>query len=243
MGRTRVPPHIGWSRRYQAALRRYLAQRPGASLQPARGLGLRAVALGLTTLDLARFHGQALLALVSPRVPSGARRRMIARARRFFAGTVVPIEDTHRAALKAGIRVQQLTKTLRRRTVESSGMIRRLKRSVIRRRAAEDALKKSGKHHARLLAEAHRRQKRLRQLTREDLSAQEKERQKMSRRLYDEIAQTLLGINVRLLTLKKAAEAGAETLKKEIAHTQHPVREFARKVNGVSHEFTIKHKG
>ncbi len=49
--------------RYLAALRKHLKQGPRASLQPALGLGRRAVVLGLETLELARMHEQALGAL------------------------------------------------------------------------------------------------------------------------------------------------------------------------------------
>ena len=54
------------SRRYQAALRSYLKKGPRASLQPAQRLGRRAMTLGLETLDLARIHAGALIALVLP---------------------------------------------------------------------------------------------------------------------------------------------------------------------------------
>jgi signal transduction histidine kinase len=46
-------------------------------------------------------------------------------------------------------------------------------------------------------------QERLRHLAHEILLAQEDERKKVSHELQDEIAQTLLGINVRLLSLKQ----------------------------------------
>ena len=55
------------------------------------------------------------------------------------------------------------------------------------------------------MKESWRLQKHLRHLTHQILSAQEEKRKKISRELQDEIAQTLLGINVRLLTLKKEA--------------------------------------
>ena len=53
-------------------------------------------------------------------------------------------------------------------------------------------------------------QKHLRQLTHRVLVAQEDERLKLSHELRDEIAQTLLGINVRLLLLKQAARSKAK---------------------------------
>lgn len=231
-----------WSRRYQTALHKHLEQGPGASLKPAFGLGRQAVALGMETLDLARCHGQTLMALVSPNGSSRTRQRMIRRAKRFFAETIVPIEKTHRAALKAAICVHQLTKTLRRRTLESFASIRHLERGLAQRQVAEAALKKSDDQHAKLLAEAHRLQKHLRHLTHEILSTQEDKRQKASRQLHDEIAQTLLAINIRLLMLKKSATADTKSVKKEIAKTQRIVKESVKRVGRFAHEFVIQHK-
>jgi signal transduction histidine kinase len=45
----------------------------------------------------------------------------------------------------------------------------------------------------------------------------------MSHQLHDEIVQRLLGIDVRLVTLKQAAAVNTKDLKKEIASTQRVV--------------------
>ena len=66
----------------------------------------------------------------------------------------------------------------------------------------------------RLLRESRRPQDHLRHLTHQILSAQETDRKKISRKLQDEVAQTLLGINVRLLTLKKEASANTRRASK-----------------------------
>jgi two-component system sensor histidine kinase DegS len=90
---------------------------------------------------------------------------------------------------------------------------RRLKRETALRKAAELALKQSGLHNARLLAQ-------LRQLSRQVLRAQEEERKKISRELHDVIAQTLAGINVYLASLKVKATVNAVGLSRDIARTQ-----------------------
>lgn len=233
---------VGWSRRYQAALRKHLAPGPEGSLQTAFRLGRQAVALGLETLDVARIHERALMTLVLPGGSSRTRERAIARAKSFFAEAIVPIERTHRAALKADVRFHQLAQTLRRRSVESSASNRHLERGIVQRQAAEAALKKSGKHRIGLLQESRRLQKSLRDQTRAMLSAQENERQKASRQLQDEIAQTLLAIDVRLLTLKNAAKAKTGTLKKEIAETQRLVRQSVKMIDRLSREYGICHE-
>jgi two-component system sensor histidine kinase UhpB len=78
----------------------------------------------------------------------------------------------------------------------------------------------------------------LRQLAHRALAAQEDERHKISHELQDEIAQTLLGINVRLLSLKQKSRSETNGLKHEIASTQRlvvnsarSVRRFARELN------------
>ena len=219
-----------WSRRYQAALRKHLAQGPLASLRGATGLGRKAAALGLQTLDIANAHDEVLKMVLLPRGSSAARREMVERAERFFIETLVPIEITHRAAVNTAIRVSQLTRTLRRRTRESLASSCRLKRSIISSRGAERGLRKSGQEHVVLLAESRRLQNHLRHLTHEILSAQEDQRKKSSRRLHDGIAQALIAIDLRLLTLKKAASTSTESLKKEIADTQRLMRKSTERL-------------
>ena len=215
---------IRLSRGYAAALRKHLKQGPRASLQPARGLGQRAAALGLETLDVARIHEAAVSSLEASRSRDG----IIKRAEMFFTEAITPIEKTHRAALKANARLNQLNKTIRRRTVDLAASDRHLKQGVVQRKAMEQSLKKSAGHYDRLVKESRRLQKHLRQLTHQILSAQEEERKKISRDLHDEIAQTLLGINVRLLTLKNGATANTGSLQKEIASTQWLVKESVK---------------
>jgi signal transduction histidine kinase len=73
----------------------------------------------------------------------------------------------------------------------------------------------------------------LRAQTREILLAQENSRLKTSLHLQDEIAQTLLAINIKLLAMKAAAKANARHFANEIANTQRLVRDSAKKVKRV----------
>ena len=231
-----------WSRRYQTALRRYLKQGPAASVRPAQRLGRQAVALGLVTLDIAQIHEQAQKSFISAGGPSAPNPVNNELAKNFFDETIVPIEKTHGTALKVAVRVDQQTRALHQRTVESSASARHLARSITQREAAEATLKKSGRDSALLLKETNVLQKRLRAQTREVLSVRELERQKNSRHLQDEIAQTLLAINIGLLALKTSAKASTEKLEKEIASTQRLVRESIKRINRSAHEFVIQHK-
>jgi signal transduction histidine kinase len=228
------------SQRYVAALRKYLKQSPQA-LPPSRtalALGRQAAALNLETLDVARIHAAALATVEASRNRDG----LIKRAKIFFAEAITPIEETHRAALKTNVRLSRLHRTLGRRTVELAASQRSLKRGIVQRKTVEQALRKSGDHSRKLLLESRRLQLYLQRLTHQILSAQEDKRKKISRDLHDEIAQTLLGINVRLLTLKKEAAINAGGLKKEIVSTQRLVDKSVKSIKRFAREFGIHHR-
>jgi signal transduction histidine kinase len=101
----------------------------------------------------------------------------------------------------------------------------------------EAALKKSGIHYTKLLKDSLHLQEGLRELTHRLLASQEEERKKISLELQTEIAQTLLGINVRLLSLKREARINTKGLKNEIASTQRLVVKSAQSVRRVAREF------
>ena len=225
------------SRRYVTALRKHLKQGPLASLQPARVLGRQAVAIGLETLDVARIHEEAVVTLES----SSSRDGIIERADIFFTEAVTPMEKTHLAAIKTNLRLSQLNKTLDRRKVELAASNRLLKQGVAQRKAAEAALKKRAEHSEKLLQESCRLQRHLQHLAHQILSSQEENRKKASRDLNDDIAQTLLGINVRLLTLKKEAAVNSDELKKEIVSTQRLVDKSVKSIKRFACEFGIHH--
>jgi signal transduction histidine kinase len=213
----------GLSRRYVAALRNYLKQGPRANLRPARALGRWATTSGLETLDLARIHERALIALVLPNDSSAARDMMARRAGAFFAEAITPIEKTHRIAREANTHFGHLNQTLRQRSADLIVSNRQLKREIVQRRDAEESLRKSEHHYGQLLKQSHRMQEQLRHLTRQLLLAQEEERKKISRELHDEIAQTLTGINIRLAALKTEAAHNTRGLQNKISSTQRMV--------------------
>jgi signal transduction histidine kinase len=221
------------SRRYASALRKHLKEGPQASLRPARGLGRQAVSLGLETLDVARIHQGALANLEV----SSSRDGLIKRAEIFFAEAITPIEKTHHAALKAKVRLSRLSRKLSGRTADLAAANRSLKQGIIRRKTVEVALKKSGDHYQTLLKKSLALQKHLQHLTHQILSAQEDKRKKISHDLQDEIAQTLLGINVRLLTVKQAAGHNAKGLQQEIARTQRLVDRSVKTIERFTREY------
>jgi signal transduction histidine kinase len=223
----------GLSQHYAAALEKNLKQGPQASLQPALKMGREAVALGLETLDLARIHEQALATLKL----SNAKNAFTKLAGIFFIEANTAIVETHRVARQGKIHLSRLQEKLGQRNEELASANRQLQRGVVRRKVMEDAFEKNGKHHGKCLEESLQLQKRLRQLTHRVLVAQENDRMHISRELQDEIGQTLLGINVRLLSLKQQSRTNTKGLKNEIATTQRLVLKSAKSVRRVAREF------
>jgi signal transduction histidine kinase len=187
---------------------------------------------------VARIHDVALAALEASRSRDG----LIKRAEIFFTEAITPIEEKHQAALKANVRLRQLSQALGRRTVDLAASRRSLKQRIVQRKAVEQALRKSGAHSRKLLQESRDLQQYLQRLTHQILSAQEDKRKKISRELHDEIAQTLLGIHVRLLTLKTEAAVNVHGLKKEIVSTQRLVDKSVKSIKRFAREFGIHHR-
>jgi signal transduction histidine kinase len=230
-----------WSRQYAVALGVYLKSRSNSGLKKAGLLGTEAVLLGLETLDLAKMHERALIAIGDAN-RSVARDGLSERAQTFFVEANVPIELTHLAAAKADLHWKKLNERLHERTSELAISKRDVKASIVQRKAAEESLRTRNKHYGKLLKESKSMQESLRDLTHRVLSAQENERGKISRELHDEIAQALLGINVRLLTLRQKGSLNAEKLLKDIASTQQIVDKTIQAMRRADRKFQTPHE-
>jgi signal transduction histidine kinase len=228
----------GLPQRYQAALRQYLQQDPRPSLESAQDLGRQAVALELKASDVARIHEAALAAVEA----SGSRNGLIKRAGSFFVKVITPIEQMHRAALIAGARLTELNSALDQRTRDVAASNRALKKGIASRKTAEMALKESAGRCKSLVEESLTLQEHLQHLTHRILSAQEDKRKKISHDLQDDIGQTLLGINVRLLSLKKATGRNTKSFQEEIAGTQQVVVRSARTIERFAREYAKHHE-
>lgn len=205
------PQKTAVSRLYHAALRHYLKQGPGADLEPARELGRQAVTMGLETLDLARVHEIALVALVLPTYAPNTSSALLGRAGLFFAEALTPIEKTHRGAREANARLEQSVEKL-------AASVEALHGEIGRRTAVETALRASEQTSLGLLEASRRMAESMRRLSHQLLNAQEEERRRISRELHDVIAQTLAGISIRLATLTAGADPGRREA--DIASTQ-----------------------
>ena len=220
------------SQQYETALEKLLKQGPGGGLAPALKLGHTAVALGVDTLELARIHDQAMNVLGLADVKNAYTKL----AKIFFTEANAPIVATHRAAQEGKASLGRSQAALGQRTEELAASNRELQRGIVQRKAMAADATKNGEHYEKNLKESLMLQKRLRQLTHRVMLAQEDERKHISHELQDEIAQTLLGINVRLLTLKQHARNNKKGFKEEIASTQRLVLESAKSVRRVARE-------
>lgn len=115
------------SRRYTAALSRYLAGQREVLLQDAYELGREAIVRGLGVLDMARVHQQALASCLSAALCAGAEARMIHAAEAFFMETLSPFEVEHRGFREANLQLRQLNEALGQRNVELAGLNRELR--------------------------------------------------------------------------------------------------------------------
>lgn len=216
---------------YQNALRHYLAQGPGADLEPARELGHHAISVGLEILDLARIHERALVSLAVVAATADTNQCLVGLAGLFFAEAITPIEKTHRGAREAKTHLNRIVKTLSERTVELATSVEELNQEILLRKVVEDSLRASEAATSLLLEQSLQAREELRDLSRQLLSAQEEERRRISRELHDVIGHTLASINVRLGGLKADSATNTRQLHQQITSTQRLVEKSVNLVH------------
>lgn len=210
--------------------------------QAAAEIGRKAVASGLETLDLARIHIQALAALLKSIDSHAERADATARAVEFFTEAILPIEETHRAALKATANLDHLRAALDQLTLELASANGELQQQVTARAAVEADLQHSKRSSSQLLKDSQVLEQHLQNMTRQILVATEGEQLKMSLQLNDVIAQTLLGIHLRILALHNEVTAKRADLNQEISATRRLVAKSAKIISRAAHEFNARHE-
>jgi signal transduction histidine kinase len=233
------PESARFAQRYTSALRKHLKQGSRARAQSALRIGRDALASGLGMLELARIHEQALTALE----PASRKPRIIRRAENFFTTAGTAIIETHYWEPAHKIALNRLEDMTNRRAAELETTKRELQRGIIRCEAEANSCQKNGKHQNKCLEKALKLQKRLRHGSHRVLAALEDERKKISRELQDEIAQTLLGINVRLHSLREQARSDPKGLQNEIASTRRLVVKSARSVQRFARKLDKRQEG
>lgn len=233
-----LPPEL--STRYLAALKKHFKQDTEVDCREAHAIGKKAVANGLQTLDLAMIHDRALLTLLLPDCSSITRKDLTKRAMMFFTEAITQIEMTHPLALKAIAELKRLNTKLLLLTQDLANSNSKLQQSIPPRQDAEKALAASHEESGKLAEQSRVLCEQLQATTRQLFSAQEKARKAMSIKLQHEIAQSLLGIQVRLIALKNEVSVSNSTLKKEIAITQRWIEKSVKAINRAAREFGVQ---
>jgi len=158
------------------------------------------------------------------------------RAGLFFAQVIIPIEQTHRGAREANVRSSKVVKALHKRSLELAESVQELKQEIKQRQVVERCLRHSQQTTSKRLANSRQMQEELRDLSRQLLTSQEKDRRKISHELNDVIAPTLVGINVRLAALKVECMASTHELYEKIAVTQKLVEKSVEIVHDFARE-------
>ncbi|MEO8206196.1 MAG: sensor histidine kinase [Chthoniobacterales bacterium] len=112
----------------------------------------------------------------------------------------------------------------------------RLEKEIRRRYVVEAALKESERHQRQSLKKAEQMQGQLRDLSRAILDAQEEERRRISRELHDDVLQSLVGINVHLENLSRAAQLNVEQLPPKIILAQRLIAESVNSIHRFARE-------
>jgi signal transduction histidine kinase len=221
----------GFPRRYLAALRIHMGAVADPEPGPAGRLGLRACELGIETLALARIHGDALAAMLTPAGRPGRRRGRARRAASFFAEAMGPIEAAHRPAVEALAERKRMGRSIERGVVDLATANRRFSRESGRRRVAQEALELSDGKHRALLKRSVTMAAELRQLSRSLLTSHEEERRRISRELHDALGQTLTAVNVGLASLKATSLIDSKDYRVNVSRTQRLVQKSMRTVH------------
>ena len=230
------PAKTRWSEEYLAALRTYTGRSAPESFERAHALGREALKLEMETLEVAKLHDLAVANLPQREADASQRESLIARAAKFFMETINPIEQTHPAVREVEADIQEMHLTLAQRTTDLENSQRKLKVQTTERRSFAALHLQKDQAFKQLMADSKLLEEQLQAMARSTLSANEAERKKMSLQLNDEIAQALLGINLRLAALKNQVAAKQANLNQEIAIIQGLVERSVKIIKHLAHE-------
>lgn len=218
---------------YRGALRAHLAKPCKASLRKGFALGQAALDGGLEIFDLISLHHRALAEGVMPEGASEVQSRSALALEDFLLEALAPfrIASDGSASTREGrrrMRSEHMTALARRNA--------RLEEEIAELQKAEAAMREGKDRYFQLYQNARTMEANLRELSAQVLSAQEDERKRVSRELYDEIGQALVAVKVTIAMLKIRAGsdpdfqrnvADAERL---LAHAMDTVHSFAREL-------------
>lgn len=218
-------PLSQFSRLYESALANYLNDGNRLAEGSIDKISKRANLLKLKSLDIAAIHEQLLVHELLPKSTTRGRVSLVRHAGTFFAAVVTDVKKS-----KAGrypVDLEKMIALLSVRNVELALAKQRLDLDIVRHQKVEVVLRQSQLDCLKSLKESEVLRVQLKELSRKVIGIQEEERKKISRELHDVIAQALLGINVRLATLKVEAGAKAKGLNRNITEMQKVITKSA----------------
>jgi signal transduction histidine kinase len=208
-------PQPAFAQLYRSALRAHLTGKSQMKAEVISKIGGKVHSSALPMLEFAKFHESFLVMDLLPRCPVAEQAALIRKAGSFFAAVATTNLDVQDTA-----RLGEAVESLSVRTVELAAANLHLSLEIKKCRDVEAALRKSENSCQKALENSEKLREKMRSLSRQILSAHEDERKKISRDLHDVLAQTLVGINIRLATLKTEAGINTKKLARNISLTQ-----------------------
>jgi len=217
---------------YFDRLQTYLKPGGARSVRSAHAFGRASIKAGLTTVDVAIVHEQAVILLLSERGKPFSL-AMFRRSGRFLLGSLLPFETERQRFSAHNLKLNLNNEYLRQHAQALVTGNKKLQREVKRREVSEDASAQAHVEINRHIKESTALQQRLRHLTHNALNAQEEDRRQISRDLHDAIMQTLVGINMELAALGAIEKVGQRSFRSKLARTQRLIQQSV----GTVHRF------
>jgi len=229
------PKPILFPARYEAALRQYLKT---GRANPPLDWGALSRSAGFKTHNLAALHEKILISQILPACPRKNRTKLLQKAAAFFSMALVPAtdENTHATPRSPASRFHLSLSALSQHSLQLASQNEDMRMDIDRLTVKAATLRKRERHFAESLRESDLLKEQLRRLSRRIFVVQEEERKKISRELHDVIAQALVGINIRLNSLKREASLDTKGLHRNISITQRLVQESATIVHDFARE-------
>jgi signal transduction histidine kinase len=219
---------------YREALNEHLARPCKATLRKGFALGKAALRAGMEIFDLISLHHQALAEGAMPDGSSMMQTRSAVGLESFLLAALSPFKTASGA--KAGSSDRK-GKTLSAEHMDAlSSRNARLEEEIANLQRAETAMREGKDHYFQLYQNARAMEAKLRELSAQVLSAQEDERKRISRELYDEIGQALIAVKVTIAMLKiraasdPAFQSNVAEAERLLANTMETVHSFAREL-------------
>lgn len=218
-------------RRYEAALRSCLQD--GGHLDTASEINQLARSSKIPIRDFAEFHEQILLDGVLTTGNRGLRLKQRRHASRFFS-EVCSFTDGDEVGVPSALK--QTIAILSERGTQLADNSRDLRQKLAKSLGREKDRKANHLRFTHALKESERLKDQLRLLSRRVLTIQEEERKNISRELHDVIAQSLVGVNFRLASLKRESSLNTRALQRNVTLTQSLVKKSTEIVHRFARE-------